>query len=273
MDIGRKIASRLKDATFERIAATALANADANRPRIRASILELAGRAFGEGDAAIVIAAGPSLHRRQSLERLKQSGFRGTVVAVDGALGACLRARRRSPRRRHRRSARRAHRALVRRSHSHGALDRRLLPPPGDGPRARPRRDRRQPPSGRAGEPSRPAADGGHRHLGVAGRREPLRVGGHGPLLVEPDVRRLRPARQRVAAHPPRQRPAVSQRRRQRRHRRLGGDARAAGKRRIGLLGMDFSYPPGNTADRHAVLPGAARAPRRALRRGLHQPR
>jgi hypothetical protein len=92
MELGRQIASRLKDATFERIAATALANADVNRPRIRASILELAGRAFGEGDAAVVIAAGPSLHRRQSLERLQRSDFRGTVVAVDGALGACLRA-------------------------------------------------------------------------------------------------------------------------------------------------------------------------------------
>ncbi len=70
MELGRQIASRLKEATFERIAATALANADVNRSRIRASILELGGRPFGEGDAAIVIAAGPSLHRRQSLERL-----------------------------------------------------------------------------------------------------------------------------------------------------------------------------------------------------------
>ena len=30
MELGRQIASRLKDATFERIAATALANADVN---------------------------------------------------------------------------------------------------------------------------------------------------------------------------------------------------------------------------------------------------
>lgn len=92
MDLGRRIASRLSEATFERIAPLALANAELNRPRILHSILELAGRRFGEGDAAIVVAAGPSLHRRRSLERLRDAGFRGTLVAVDGALGACLRA-------------------------------------------------------------------------------------------------------------------------------------------------------------------------------------
>jgi hypothetical protein len=92
MDLGRRIASKLNEATFERIAPVALANAERNRSRIDRSILELADRPFGDGEAAIVIAAGPSLHRRRSLERLRDGGFRGAVVAVDGALGACLRA-------------------------------------------------------------------------------------------------------------------------------------------------------------------------------------
>jgi Protein of unknown function DUF115 len=91
VDLGRRIASQLNEATFERIAPLALANAERNRRRIGRSILELADRTVGEGDAAIVVAAGPSLHRRRSLQRLRVSGFRGTVVAVDGALGACLR--------------------------------------------------------------------------------------------------------------------------------------------------------------------------------------
>ncbi|HEU4369321.1 MAG TPA: 6-hydroxymethylpterin diphosphokinase MptE-like protein [Methylomirabilota bacterium] len=91
MELGRRIASRLNEATFERIAPLALANAELNRPRIRRSILELAPAPPGEGDAALVIAAGPSLHRRGSLARLRAAGFRGAVVAVDGALGACLR--------------------------------------------------------------------------------------------------------------------------------------------------------------------------------------
>ena len=55
-------------------------------------MLELAPQPLGEGDAAIVVAAGPSLHRRRSLDRLRASRFKGTVVAADGALGACLRA-------------------------------------------------------------------------------------------------------------------------------------------------------------------------------------
>jgi hypothetical protein len=91
MELGRRIAGRLSAATLERIGAAGLANARENRPRIRRSVLELGQAPLGEGDAAIVVAAGPSLGRRRSLQRLCEGGFRGTIVAVDGALGACLR--------------------------------------------------------------------------------------------------------------------------------------------------------------------------------------
>ncbi|MBI2526482.1 MAG: DUF115 domain-containing protein [Candidatus Rokubacteria bacterium] len=91
MDLGRRIASALEAATFERVAAVGLANAERNRPRIVRSVLELAEASLGTGSAAVVVAAGPSLARRRSLERLRASGFAGTIVAVDGALGACLR--------------------------------------------------------------------------------------------------------------------------------------------------------------------------------------
>ena len=92
MELGKRIASGLKDATFERVAAVGLANAELNRPRIGRSVLELGRASVGKGDAALVVGAGPSLQRRRSLERLKASGFVGTIVAADGALGACLRA-------------------------------------------------------------------------------------------------------------------------------------------------------------------------------------
>src|SRR3989442_3324543 len=90
MELGKRIAAQLEGATFDRVAAAGLANAQANRARIGRSILELR-EAVGDGDAAVVVAAGPSLHRRRSLERLLASRFDGLVVALDGALGACLR--------------------------------------------------------------------------------------------------------------------------------------------------------------------------------------
>ena len=92
MELGRKIAEALESATFERVAGVGLANAEANRSRIARSVLELAETPLGAGEAAIVVGAGPSLYRRRSLERLRAAGFAGTIVAADGALGACLRA-------------------------------------------------------------------------------------------------------------------------------------------------------------------------------------
>lgn len=91
MELARKIANLLQDATFERVASVGLANAELNRRRIRRSVLELSQTPLGAGDAVVVVGAGPSLYRRRSLERLAQSEFRGTIVAADGALGACLR--------------------------------------------------------------------------------------------------------------------------------------------------------------------------------------
>ncbi len=92
MDLGKRIASRLEAATFERIAGVGLENAAVNTPKIVRSILALADVALGAGDSAVVVGAGPSRHRKDSLARLRKSGYAGTVVAVDGALGACLRA-------------------------------------------------------------------------------------------------------------------------------------------------------------------------------------
>ncbi|MDD5072703.1 MAG: DUF115 domain-containing protein [Candidatus Omnitrophica bacterium] len=40
---------------------------------------------------ALVISAGPSLHSRRSLKAIKESNFKGHIVAVDGTLGHCLR--------------------------------------------------------------------------------------------------------------------------------------------------------------------------------------
>lgn len=91
MELGRRIASRLASATFERVAELGLANAELNGVRVRHSLLDLADGPLGSSESAVVIGAGPSLSRRQSVERLARSGFGGTIVATDGALGAALR--------------------------------------------------------------------------------------------------------------------------------------------------------------------------------------
>ena len=80
MELGKRLAHALERATFERVAAVGLANAELNRPRIGRSILELADTA--SGGTALVIGAGPSLHGRRSLARLAAHGFAGTVVAA-----------------------------------------------------------------------------------------------------------------------------------------------------------------------------------------------
>src|SRR3989449_7240427 len=92
MDLGKKIARALEAATFDRVGVVGLANAERNRPRIARSVLDLRETQLGAGNTALIVGAGPSLHRRRSLDRLRASTFPGTIVAADGALRACLRA-------------------------------------------------------------------------------------------------------------------------------------------------------------------------------------
>jgi hypothetical protein len=93
MDLGRRIASRLAAATAERITGVGIENAEKNRPHIDIAhcVLELGKLQLGEGDRALVVATGPSLRGEDGVGRLARSGFTGTIIAVDSALGACLR--------------------------------------------------------------------------------------------------------------------------------------------------------------------------------------
>ena len=82
--------ARLTDA---RIGTAALANARANSSALEygRSIAELRGESFGKPRRAVIVAAGPSLHRTRSLERLADAGFDGIVIATDSAVLRCLR--------------------------------------------------------------------------------------------------------------------------------------------------------------------------------------
>jgi hypothetical protein len=88
-----QIAARMGDFTVARNGELALANARKNQEAARegASILKLRDTELAEGDSAIIIAAGPSLHRQDTLRQFRESGFKGTIIATESAIGWCLR--------------------------------------------------------------------------------------------------------------------------------------------------------------------------------------
>lgn len=55
------------------------------------SLAALRGTSLGRGDSAIVIAAGPSISRRNVAARIKEGEFEGAIVATDSAIWYCLR--------------------------------------------------------------------------------------------------------------------------------------------------------------------------------------
>lgn len=70
----------------------ALENTRANLPHIQKTIADLhKSDSDVKGDSAVVIGAGPSLHRNKPIEELLSSGFDGSVICADGAMPYCLR--------------------------------------------------------------------------------------------------------------------------------------------------------------------------------------
>lgn len=79
-------------ATFKKTAEIGFRHAQENLPFMTRTILDLPKPGLAQGSSAIVMSAGPSLHRRETIRRVRDLDYRGTVVVADGALGACLRA-------------------------------------------------------------------------------------------------------------------------------------------------------------------------------------
>lgn len=80
----------IASATYRKTADIGLRHAQLNQPLITRTIADL-NPAAARGLSAIVVASGPSLHRTGAARRIREAGYRGTVVACDGALGYCLR--------------------------------------------------------------------------------------------------------------------------------------------------------------------------------------
>ena len=87
--LARALLDRMPELSVERSAAPALANATQNLPYLQHTIAELRDDRH-RVESAVVVSAGPSLHRRDSVAQLLEHGYDGAVVATDGALSHCL---------------------------------------------------------------------------------------------------------------------------------------------------------------------------------------
>lgn len=84
--------SRMSELTAVKSVDLAMANTRLNGDDLGRTIADLVDpSAGGRSGSAIVIAAGPSLHRANPVEEILSSEYDGPIVAVDGSLGYCLR--------------------------------------------------------------------------------------------------------------------------------------------------------------------------------------
>ena len=91
--LARELVGQMTELTVQKAAGMAMANANLNMPYIGRTILDLARQESPRDgpDHAIVVAAGPSLHRQNSIAQIAESGYDGTLICADGALPHCLR--------------------------------------------------------------------------------------------------------------------------------------------------------------------------------------
>jgi len=91
-DIGRALVAEMDQITWDRIGEGALENARRNQRHLKRgrSLAALRGLPVKQGDSAVVIAAGPSIKRKNPIAALKQHGFDGAVVTTESAIYYCL---------------------------------------------------------------------------------------------------------------------------------------------------------------------------------------
>lgn len=92
-ELGRRIARQLGALTLEKVVEIGFRNAETNAARIESGhgILGLRDTPLMDGDAAIVLAAGPSLHRATEVEELRALQGKATLIAAESVLSYCFR--------------------------------------------------------------------------------------------------------------------------------------------------------------------------------------
>lgn len=91
--LGHDLVARMGEMTEHRIGTLAMENARANRAYFSRgnSIRALRDEKVGAGNTALIIAAGPSLHRKDFAKQIKESGYDGAIITTDSGLMYCLR--------------------------------------------------------------------------------------------------------------------------------------------------------------------------------------
>ena len=91
--LGKRISLAMHGITLEKVSEIGFANAKANASRIAKGkdIFALHETDLMEGDTALVIAAGPSLHRNDTAKVIRESKFDGAIIATESAMAWCLR--------------------------------------------------------------------------------------------------------------------------------------------------------------------------------------
>jgi len=88
----KEIVEQVAGVGYQRHADTLVKHAGLNLPDAKRTIKQLPPLVGEKARSAIVISAGPSVYKRNSIKRIAAQGFRGSVIAVDGAYIACLKA-------------------------------------------------------------------------------------------------------------------------------------------------------------------------------------
>lgn len=89
----RGLIADMKEMTWDRIGEHAIANAKRNLAfkDDGKSIAALRNSSMGEGDCAVIVAAGPSVRRQNPAQLLREHNYRGLVMATDSGIAHCLR--------------------------------------------------------------------------------------------------------------------------------------------------------------------------------------
>ena len=86
------LVNELPQLGLKNIAEDLISCAQSNAKYVNKSIKELHPLKGAKAESGIVISAGPSVHKQDSINRILKSKYKGSIIAVDGCYIACLKA-------------------------------------------------------------------------------------------------------------------------------------------------------------------------------------